>query len=83
MLHIWDAIEADFMRDYRIRLVEQLETMSWRYFLVLLNNLTPYGAVAAKVQDLLKKPAEDDLDDEAAANAFFASVVSFRGDSRG
>ena len=52
--------------------------MSWRYFLVLLNNLTPYGAVATRVQAQKEKPSEDPADDEAAANAFFASVVSFR-----
>lgn len=78
MLHIWDAIEADFLRDYRIRLVEQINHMSWRYFLVLLNNLTPYGAVATRVQTEKEKPSEDPADDEEAANAFFASVVSFR-----
>lgn len=78
MLHIWDAIEADFLRDYRIRLVEQIHHMSWRYFLVLLNNLTQYGAVATRVQAQKEKPSEDPADDEAAANAFFASVVSFR-----
>lgn len=79
MLHIWDAIESDFLRDYRIRLVEQISNMSWRYFLVLLHNLTPYGAVAARMQELKEKPSEDPEEDEAAANAFFASVVSFRG----
>lgn len=78
MLHIWDAIEADFLRDYRIRLVEQLSSMSWRYFLVLLNNLTPYGAVATKIQAQKEQPSENPEDDEAAANAFFAQVVSFR-----
>lgn len=83
MLHIWDAIEADFLRDYRIRLVEHLEHMSWRYFLVLLHNLTPYGAVAARVQEMAQKPSEDEADDEAAANAFFASVVAYRGEARG
>lgn len=77
---MWDAIEADFMRDYRIDLVEQLENMSWRRFLVLLHNLTPYGSVAIKAHELSKEPAETTKqDDEAAANAFFASVVSFRG----
>ena len=45
MIHIWDAVEADFLRDYRIWLVDQLEHMTWRQFLVLLNNLSPYGAV--------------------------------------
>lgn len=83
MLHIWDAIEADFLRDYRILLVERLEHMSWRYFLVLLHNLTPYGAVAARMQELERQPVEDEEGDEAAANAFFASVVAFSGDSRG
>lgn len=77
MLRIWDAVEADFLRDYNILLVERINNMSWRLFLTLLNNLSPNGAVAVKVKAEQNKPSEDPADDEAAANAFFASVVSF------
>ena len=78
MLHCWDAVEADFLRDYRIRLVEQIDNMTWRYFLTLVNNLSPYGAVAMyiRARDDKNEPSDDPADDEAAANAFFASVVS-------
>lgn len=76
MLHIWDAVEADFLRDYRIRLVEQIDSMSWRLFLNLLNNLSTDGAVAVRIRAEKSKPSDDPADDEAAANAFFASVVS-------
>lgn len=76
MLHIWDAVEADFLRDYGILLVERIEYMSWRLFLNLLNNLSTDGAVAVKVRAEQRKPSDDPEDDEAAANAFFASVVS-------
>ena len=77
MLHIWDAVEADFLRDYRIVLMEHIGNMSWRYFLVLLNNLSPHGAVAARVRAENDKPAEtDEQTDEQAANAFFSSIVS-------
>lgn len=77
MLHIWDAVEADFLRDYNISLVEQIESMSWRLFLTLLNNLSTHGAVAVRMRAEQEKPSDDPADEEAAANAFFASVVSF------
>ena len=71
-------MEADFLRDYGIRLVEQINTMSWRYFLALVQNLSPYGAVASRIQDETNKRKKETTpaDDEAAANAYFASVVS-------
>lgn len=64
------------MRDYGIRLVEQIDSMSWRYFLALVNNLSPYGAVALAIRLEQDKPSDDPADDEAAANAYFARVVS-------
>ena len=78
MLHIWDAIEADFLRDYHIVLMERIDHMTWRYFLVLLNNLSPYGAVAMKIR------AENDDNDvetteeehKLAADRFFSSIMS-------
>jgi len=77
MLHIWDAVEADFMRDYRIVLMEQIDSMSWRRFLVLLNNLSPNGAVAVRIRAENDKSNEtDNQTDEQAANAFFSSLVS-------
>ena len=79
MLHIWDAIEADFLRDYRIVLMEQIESMTWRYFLVLLNNLSPYGAVAMRIRAANDKPEYSESgsnDDEKDANQFFSSLLS-------
>lgn len=79
MLLIWDAIEADFLRDYRIVLREQLDSMSWRYFLVLLNNLSPYGAVAMHVRSANDKTDTSnttDEEDKQAANQFFSSMLS-------
>lgn len=78
MLDVWDAIEADFMRDYRIDLSVQLNTMSWRRFSVLLNNLNPDGAVSARIRVLKEKPnLNDNTDDEdkRAADRFFSSLV--------
>lgn len=71
-------MEADFLRDYQIRLVEQIDTMTWRFFLTLVNNLSPYGAVAAHIRSANDKNelSDNPADDEAAANAYFASVVS-------
>lgn len=76
MLHIWDAVEADFLRDYRIVLMEQIDAMSWRYFLVLLNNLSPTGAVAVRIRAESEKKEADEQTDEQAAKAFFSSIVS-------
>ena len=77
MLLIWDAVEADFLRDYRIDLIEQLDHMTWRHFLALLNNLSPQGAVAVRIRsELQRQDNTTAMDDEAAANAFFATVTS-------
>lgn len=76
MLHIWDAVEADFLRDYHISLVEQIDSMTWRLFLVLLNNLSPNGAVAVRIRAENEKKETDTKTDEQAANAFFSSIVS-------
>lgn len=76
MLHIWDAVEADFLRDYHISLVEQIDTMTWRLFLVLLNNLSPNGAVAVRIRAENEKKETDTKTDEQAANTFFSSIVS-------
>lgn len=77
MLLIWDAIEADFLRDYSITLMEQIDHMTWRHFLVLLNNLNPHGAVAARVRAETDKMTETtESEDEKAANDFFSSIVS-------
>lgn len=78
MLHIWDAIEADFLRDYRIVLMERIDHMSWRYFLVLMNNLSPHGSVAMQVRAAYEKKDTDTTEeqDEKAANQFFSSVLS-------
>lgn len=80
MLHIWDAVEADFLRDYGIVLMEQLDSMSWRLFLVLLNNLNPYGAVSTQIRASSDK-TEDDKEsdpqkDKEDADRFFSSMIS-------
>lgn len=76
MLHIWDAVEADFQRDYQIDLVERLDQMSWRKFLALVNNLSPYGSVASSIQAANEEKEKQGQDDEEAANAFFSSIVA-------
>lgn len=69
------------MRDYGIDLVEQIDVLSWRRFSVLFSNLSPYGAVAAKVEELKKHPPEEVSVDEgrSQAAAFFAAVLSTSG----
>lgn len=76
LLHIWDAIEADFLRDYRIVLMEQIDVISWRYFLVLLNNLSPNGAVAVRIRADNDKKRKEPLSDKDAADAFFSSIMA-------
>ena len=79
MLDVWDAIEADFLRDYQIDLRVQLDNMSWRRFTVLLNNLNPDGAVSSRIRMLKEKPNLDnntDDEDKRAADQFFSSIIS-------
>lgn len=77
LLHIWDAVEADFQRDYHIDLVEQLDHMSWRKFMALVNNLSPYGAVAACIRAKNEDNGNNNpKNDEDAANALFSSIVA-------
>lgn len=71
MLQLWDAVEADFARDYGIDLTERLDEMSWRRFSVLLRNLSPQGAVAARVVRLRDGAAADD---RQRAAAFFEEM---------
>lgn len=75
---MWDAVEADFLRDYHIVLMEHIDAMTWRYFLALVRNLSPYGAVAARIREAesSKTIETDDATDEEQANSFFSSVVS-------
>lgn len=78
MLHLWDSVEADFMRDYGINLMEQLENMTWRRFQVLFSNLSPYGATATKA-DALREKMNDEPDpehDEEQATEFFSQMLS-------
>ncbi len=78
---MWDAVEADFLRDYGIDLVEQIDVMSWRRFSILFRNLSPYGATAARIEEMKRKPKEDMTVEEgrSQAAAFFASVLSTNG----
>ncbi len=75
---MWDAVEADFMRDYGIDLVEQINTMSWRRFQTLLYCLSANGAVAIRIRRENQMTEKTTATGEEAANAFFASIVSAR-----
>ncbi len=77
MLQLWDAVEADFARDYGIDLTEQMDRMSWRRFSALLRNLSPQGAVAARVNGLRDGAAADD---RQRAAAFFEDMRSSGGE---
>lgn len=55
MLAMWGDVEADFRRDYGIRLCEELPRMSWREFQILLSGLSPHGAVAAHYDAVAKR----------------------------
>ena len=70
------------MRDYGIDLVEQIDAMSWRRFTALFRNLSPYGAVASRVEEVKRTLKEDMTDEEgrSQAAAFFASVLSTSGE---
>jgi hypothetical protein len=44
-------VEADFRREYNIRLVSALSRMSWREFIVLVRGLGPHSATAVKLMN--------------------------------
>ena len=80
MLAVWAYIEADFRRDYGIRLVDELSRMSWREFCVLLDGLSPYGSLATNYERLLKEqeanePKSED-EQRSSADRFWQSVAS-------
>lgn len=51
--------------------------MSWRRFIALVNNLSPYGSVAACIRAKNEDAKENDpTNDEEQANALFSSIVS-------
>ena len=82
MLAVWGYIEADFRRDYGIRLVDELPRMSWREFTVLLNGLSPHGAVATHYDEELKKQREEEerksSKPSAAVQAFWSGIASLK-----
>lgn len=67
MLAVWAYIEADFLRDYGIRLVDELPHMSWREFTVLLGGLNPFGALATHYDSALKQQREEETRTERGA----------------
>lgn len=72
-------MEADFQRDYGIDLTEQIDKITWRKFVVLFKNLSPYGATAFKADELRKNDENDNPgsgDDEADAADFFMDAFS-------
>jgi len=78
---VWGYVESDFRRDYGIRLTESLPHMSWREFRVLLDGLSPYGAVAAHYKDAMKAQREEEAKNGDGpppdAIAFWNRMASF------
>lgn len=58
--------------------------MSWRRFVTLFKNLSPFGAAASRIEELKKKPDEEISEEEgkAQAAAFFSSMLSTSGPKR-
>lgn len=71
---MWGYVEADFRRDYDVRLCDELPHMSWREFKVLLNGLSPWGAVATHYDSEAKRVR---LEDDDARPAPSAAITSF------
>ena len=49
--------------------------MSWRRFLVLCRNLSPYGAVATRISQQSTEEPVNEMDARQAAEEFFSSIV--------
>ena len=70
MLAVWDALEADFLRDYGLELTRALPDMTWRQFLAYARNLRADGAVHARL-----RATRDTEDERQRAAEFFSSIV--------
>lgn len=46
LLALWGYVEADFLREYGVRLAETLPRMGWHEFSALLAGLSPDSALA-------------------------------------
>jgi hypothetical protein len=57
VFNYWASIEADFVREYRIYLVDIISKITWRQFIVLLNGLSP---TSLWVNILVKKYKPDE-----------------------
>lgn len=62
----WALIEADFQREYGINLVEELDVLSWRRFLVLLGGLG-MNSTLINVISQAKRHSEEVIEDPQAA----------------
>lgn len=62
----WGLIEADFQREYGINLVEELDVLSWRRFLVLLGGLG-MNSTLINVISQAKRHSEEAIEDPQAA----------------
>ena len=69
-------MEADFLRDYGIDLMERIGDMSWRRFAALARNLSPFGAAALRAGRLRENG--QDGNDEGRAAAFFEEMRAGR-----
>lgn len=46
---MWNLVEADFLREYQIDLLQAVNNLSWRRFLALLSGLSPQSAFLNKL----------------------------------
>lgn len=79
---MWGYVEADFRRDYGIRLITDLPRMSWREFKVLLDALSPWGALQTNYENLLMEQEEREERrsgrPSASAQGFWNFVASWQ-----
>jgi hypothetical protein len=73
LLENWAIIEADFQREYRLDLTQELPGMTWRRFMVLVNGLGPHSAwVTLQVH---KKQQPVLITDQEAAERHMESLL--------
>ena len=60
-------VEADFQREYGIDLSKEIDNMSWRRFVVLLQNLSTNSIYVMHIRYETKE-AEDTMSDEQGMN---------------
>ena len=81
MVYDWVLVEADFLREYGIDLVHDLDGMSWRKFLALLRGLSPNSATVTATTSRIQFGSRETVNVVSGAQATQSTFVALFGHS--